>query len=246
MATRWFYSRGPITDMKYGNCAVFAFKGGELPKGWPEVQPTNKPSGNIINDPDGTLLGRQNIKWGYKEIDNSEVGMGLDPYFYPRSGAATWSKLLNKALAMIVNSLGYLDYTLLQTPYKYIGHCDVGGGTGILQYKSGTTCYTKIDENQANPDLLMASNEMIGFVAFDRLSRPIVDLNIKMILAQNPNIWAIAGNEVGIGRLIRTKDPDILRFLISSPNADAEALSGIVDILVMIGLRLATIQALLI
>ena len=117
------YSRGPITDIKYGNCAVFAFKGGELPKGWPEVQPTNKPSGNIINDPDGTLLGRQNIKWGYKENDNSEVGMGLDPYFYPRSGAATWSKLLNKALAMIVNSLGYLDYTLLQTPYKYIGHC---------------------------------------------------------------------------------------------------------------------------
>jgi hypothetical protein len=225
------YSRGPITDMKYGNCAVFAFKGGELPKGWPEVQPTNKPSGNIINDPDGTLLGRQNIKWGYKENDESEVGMGLDPYFYPRSGAATWSKLLNKALAMIVNSLGYLDYTLLQTPYNYIGHCDVGIGTGILQYKSGTTCYTKIDENQANPDLLMASNEMIGFVAFDRLSRPIVDLNIKMILAQNPNIWAIAGNEVGIGRLIRTKDPDILRFLISSPNIDTEALSGIVDIL---------------
>ena len=50
----------------------------------------------------------------YKENDNSEVGMGLDPYFYPRSGAATWSKLLNKALAMIVNSLGYLDYTLSQ------------------------------------------------------------------------------------------------------------------------------------
>ena len=59
--------------------------------------------------------------------------MGLDPYFYPRAGQANWPKLLNRALAMIVNSIGYLDYDEMKTPYKYIGHCDVGGGTGILQ-----------------------------------------------------------------------------------------------------------------
>ena len=223
------YSRGPITDIKYGNCAVFAFKGGECPEGWPEVQPTNK---SVGKEPlEGNLLGRQNIKWGYKENEEGNIGMGLDPAFYPRSGAARWSTLLNKALAMIIDSLGYLDYTQMRTPYNYIGHCDVGSGVGNLVYRSGTTCYTKIDNQQVNPDLLMASNELIGYVAFDRLTRPIVDLNIKMILAQNPNIWAIAGNETGIARLIRTKNPDILKFLVSSPNADTEALLGIVNIL---------------
>ncbi len=225
------YSKGPITDIKYGNCVVFAFKGGELPLNWPEVQPTNKPKQDISNDPDGTLLGRQNIKWGYKENQAGDIGMGLDPFFYPRAGQANWPKLLNRALAMIVNSIGYLDYDEVRTPYKYIGHCDVGTGTGILKYKAGNTCYTRIDDNQPNPDLLAASNENISYVAFDRLTRPIVELNIKLILAQNPNIWAIAGNEVGISRLIRTKNPDILKFLISSPHADTEALMGIIDIL---------------
>lgn len=225
------YALGPITDIRYGNCVVFAFKGPELPKNWPEVQPTNKPQGDITKVPDGTLLGRQNIKWGYKENQVGDIGMGLDPFFYPRAGQANWPKLLNKALAMIVNSIGYLDYDEMRTPYKYVGHCDVGGGTGILRYKPGTTCYTRIDDNQPNPDLLAASNENISYVAFDRLTRPIVELNIKLILAQNPNIWAIAGNEVGISRLIRTKNPDILNFLISSPHADTEALRGIIDIL---------------
>ena len=36
-------AEGPITDIKYGNCVVFAFKGAELPQNWPEVQPTNRP-----------------------------------------------------------------------------------------------------------------------------------------------------------------------------------------------------------
>ncbi len=225
------YAEGPITDIKYGNCVVFAFKGAELPQNWPEVQPTNRPRNDISQDPDGTLLGRQNIKWGYKENVEGNIGMGLDPYFYPRAGQANWPKLLNRALAMIVNSIGYLDYDEMRTPYNYIGHCDVGSGTGILKYTSGTTCYTRIDDNQPNPDLLAASNENISYVAFDRLTRPIVESNIKLILAQNPNIWAIAGNEVGISRLIRTKNPDILNFLISSPHADTEALMGIIDIL---------------
>lgn len=225
------YSRGPLSDILYGNCVVFAFKGEGVPEGWPQQQPTNKPSGNIEQDPDGTLLGRQNIKWGYKENQEGNVGMGLDPAFYPRMGRANWTNLLNKALAMIVNSIGYLDYDQLRTPYDYKGHCDVGSGVGNLVYRQGTTCYTRIEENQINPDLIMAGDETIGYVAFDRLTRPIVDLNIKMILAQNPNIWAIAGNEVGIARLIRTKNQDILKFLVSSPDADTEALNGIVEIL---------------
>ena len=231
------YSHGPISDIKFGNCVVFAFKGAELPPNWPEVQPNNTRV-NIDTDADGILLGRQNIKWGYKENSEEEgvysegdIGMGLDPAFYPRSGGASWPNLLNRALAIIVDSIGYLNYDSLRTPYKYIGHCDVGSGMGILTYDEGTTCYTKIDERQVNPNLIMASNENMGFVTFDRLTRPIVELNIKMILAQNPNIWAIDGNEVGIARLIRTKNPDILRFLIASPDADTEALSSIIDLL---------------
>ena len=225
------YSLGPISDILYGNCVVFAFKGSQLPDGWPLIQPTTRPSGKIDGDPEGTLLGRQNIKWGYKENKEGVIGMGLDPAFYPRTGGQRWAKLLNKALAMIVDSLGYLNYTQLRTPYNYEGHCDVGSGVGNLVYRQGTTCYTKIENQQINPDLIMAGNETIGYVAFDRLTRPIVDLNIKMILAQNPNIWAIAGNEVGIARLIRTKNPDILKFLVSSPNADSQALEEIVNIL---------------
>jgi len=225
------YSRGPLSDILYGNCVVFAFKGSSLPEGWPLVQPTKKPSNNIDDDPDGTLLGRQNIKWGYKENEEGNIGMGLDPAFYPRAGRQRWSSLLNRALAMIVDSLGYLDYTQMRTPYNYVGHCDVGSGVGNLVYREGTTCYTKIDNQQVNPDLIMAGNETIGYVAFDRLTRPIVDLNIKMILAQNPNIWAIAGNETGIARLIRTKNPDILKFLVASPNADTQALIEILNVL---------------
>jgi hypothetical protein len=224
------YSRGPLSDILYGNCVVFAFKGG-LPEGWPQQQPENSPSGNIDSDPDGTLLGRQNIKWGYKENQEGNLGMGLDPAFYPRAGRQRWSGLLNKALAMIVDSLGYLDYDQLRTPYNYRGHCDVGSGVGNLVYRQGTTCYTRIEGAQINPDLIMASNETIGFVAFDRLTRPIVDTNIKLILAQNPNIWAIAGNEVGIARLIKTRNIDILRFLVASPDADEVALNAMIPVL---------------
>lgn len=224
------YSRGPLSDILYGNCVVFAFKGG-LPEGWPQQQPENSPSGNIDDDPDGTLLGRQNIKWGYKENKEGNLGMGLDPAFYPRAGRQRWSNLLNRALAMIVDSLGYLDYDQLRTPYNYKGHCDVGSGVGNLVYRQGTTCYTRIEGAQINPDLIMASNETIGFVAFDRLTRPIVDTNIKLILAQNPNIWAIAGNEVGIARLIKTRNIDILKFLVASPDADEVALNAMIPVL---------------
>ena len=132
---------------------------------------------------------------------------------------------------MIVDSLGYLDYDQLRTPYNYRGHCDVGSGVGNLVYRQGTTCYTRIEGAQINPDLIMASNETIGFVAFDRLTRPIVDTNIKLILAQNPNIWAIAGNEVGIARLIKTRNIDILRFLVASPDADEVALNAMIPVL---------------
>ena len=84
-----------------------------------------------------------------------DIGMGLDPAFYPRSGGASWPNLLNRALAIIVDSIGYLNYDSLRTPYKYIGHCDVGSGMGILTYDEGTTCYTKIDERLVNPNLIM-------------------------------------------------------------------------------------------
>ena len=227
----WKYAQGPISDIKFGNCVVFAFKGDKLPEGWPYKQPTNREFQKIENVDDGALLGRQNIKWGYKENKKGDIGMGLDPAFYPRSGNQAWTKLLNRALAMIIASQGYFNYDLVQTPYYYIGHCDVGSGTGTLYYKAGNTCFTKMEGQQVNPDLIAAGNEMINYVAFDRLTRPIIEDNIKMILAQNPNIWAIAGNETGIGRLIKTKNLEIIRFLVASPDADAEALSAIIDLI---------------
>ena len=225
----WTYAKGPMTDVLYGNCVVFAFEGGKLPHGWPQIQPTNRTSSEAKNTPGGGILGRQNIKWGYKENVVGDIGMGLDPTLYPRGGAV--DKLLTKTLATILSTTSYFNYNQMRTPYYYDGHCDVGSGTGNLTYSRGNGCITDIKAPKVNPDVIMASNENIGYVAFERLTRPIIDKNVKMILAQNPNIWAIAGNETGIGRLIRTKDLDIVRFLVASETADPHALLGIVNII---------------
>ena len=225
----WTYAKGPMTDVLYGNCVVFAFEGGNLPDGWPQIQPTNRTSSQAKNIPGGGILGRQNIKWGYKENVEGDIGMGLDPTLYPRGGAV--DKLLTKALATILSTTPYFNYNQMRTPYYYDGHCDVGSGTGNLTYSRGNGCITDIKAPKVNPDVIMASNENIGYVAFERLTRPIIDNNVKMILSQNPNIWAIAGNETGIGRLIRTKDLNIIRFLVASETADPHALLGIVNII---------------
>ena len=219
--TSQMYAKGPVTDIEYGNCVVFAFKGDKLPEGWPEKQPTK--SSDI-------LLGRQNIKWGFKESKEGDLGMGIDPGFYPY-GSGGWKDLLNRALAMIVDSLGYLNYDKLYTPYYYYGHCDVGSGTGNLTYSKGNRCITKIDNQMIDPNIYLAGNELINYQGLDRLSRPLIDKQIKMILAQNPNIWAISGNETAIGRLIATKDIDIIKFLVLAPEADAEALAAITQIM---------------
>ena len=225
----WTYAKGPMTDVLYGNCVVFAFEGGKLPEGWPQIQPTNRTSSAAKTTPGGGILGRQNIKWGYKENVNGDIGIGLDPTLYPRGGAI--DKLLTKALATILSTTQYFNYKQMRTPYYYDGHCDVGSGTGNLTYSPGNGCLTDIKAPKVNPDIIMASNENIGYVAFERLTRPIIGNNVKMILSQNPNIWAIAGNETGIGRLIRTKDLNIIRFLVASETADPHALLGIVNII---------------
>jgi len=215
----WTYAKGPMTDVLYGNCVVFAFEGPSLPKGWPQIQPMR-----------GVILGRQNIKWGYKGNKEGDIGMGLDPYLYPRD-TGDIGKLITKAVATIVSTTPYFNYKQTVTPYYYDGHCDVGGGTGILTYSPRNGCITNIKAPKVNPDVIMAGNENIGYVAFERLTRPIIDKKVKMILAQNPNIWAIAGNETGIGRLIRTKDLEIIRFLVASETAHPDALLGIIDII---------------
>ena len=48
--------------LNQGIKSVVTMTENSLPENWPLVQPTNKPSNNIDDDPDGTLLGRQNIK----------------------------------------------------------------------------------------------------------------------------------------------------------------------------------------
>ncbi len=214
----WNYAQGPMSDVLYGNCVVFAFAGSTLPKGWPQIQPAGRE----------ILLGRQNLKWGYKENKEGDIGIGLDPRVYGGTGAGP---LLTKALASIVATTPYFDYKSMRTPYFYQGHCDVGSGTGHLTYSTGNGCITNIKAPKVNPEVIVAGNENIGYVAFERLTRPIIDKQVKMILAQNPNIWAIAGNEAGIGRLIRTKDLEIIRFLVMSETTHPEALLGIIDII---------------
>ena len=212
------YSQGGISDTLYGNCIAFAFSTPTVNEKWPEKQPSNN-----------VLLGRQNLKWGFKEGKEGDIGIGLDPMFYPRGGS--WTKLLNKALALIIDSHGYLDYKTMRTPYKYEGHCDVGGGIGILTYTAGTTCYTNVKQDVVNPDLLVAANRLINSHQFERLTRPLASLDVKMLLAQNPNIWALPNREVGITRLIRLKNLEIIKFLVRSETADPSALLGILELL---------------
>lgn len=214
------YSQGGISDIRYGNCIAFAFEGGSVNEGWPEKQPDSK-----------ILLGRQNLKWGFKDDKKGDLGIGLDPMFYPRAGGSRWAKLLNKALALIIDSHGYLDFKSLKTPYSYIGHCDVGSGTGILNYRSGTTCYTNVKQDVVNPDLLVAANTLINSHQFERLTRPLASMEVKMLLAQNPNIWALPNREVGIGRLLRLKNLEMIKFLVRHETADPQALLGITELI---------------
>ena len=214
------YSQGGISDTKYGNCIAFAFDASTVNEEWPEKQPKKD-----------IILGRQNLKWGYKENKEGVIGIGLDPMFYPRAGGSRWAKLLNRALALIIDSHGYLDYTSLKTPYRYEGHCDVGSGIGLLTYTAGTTCYTNIKQDVVDPNLLVAANRLINSHQFERLSRPLSSLDVKMLLAQNPNIWALPNREVGIGRLIRLKNLELTKFLVQHETADPSALLGILEIL---------------
>jgi len=224
------YPQGPVSDVWFGNLIVYIFKGDRVCHGWPYAQSIGSGWQNKIDSaPDGTLLSRQNVKWGYKDSKVGVIGGGIDPGHYPSNGRKGYQANSNRGIAMILAEHGLFNYTSLDTPYYYKGHCDVGSGTGKLKYTSGTSCFTKIDQMNFNPDLIVAESPNISYFDFNRLTKPATDRKVKLLLAKNHTIWAISENDKGINRLLQTNDKDIISLMIASPIATEYAMNYVLD-----------------
>jgi hypothetical protein len=224
------YPQGPVSDIRYGNLIVYLFKGDRPSDGWPYKQSVGSGWANKVDAADdGTLLSRQNVKWGFKENKKDVVGAGIDPAHYPSNGRKGYQANSNRAIAMVLADSGLFNYGKLVTPYEYVGHCDVGRGTGILTYTSGTSCFTKIDQMNFNPDLIVAEDPHISYYDFNRLTKPATDRKIKLLLAKNHTIWAIPENDKGISRLLASNDKDIISLMMASPIATKEAMNVVLD-----------------
>ena len=105
----------------------------------------------------------------------------------------------------------------------------MGSGTGNLTYTSSTSCFTKIDQMNFNPDLIVAENPNISYYYFNRLTKPATDRKVKLLLAKNHTIWAIPENDKGINRLLQTHDKDIVSLMMASPIASVEAMNYVLD-----------------
>jgi len=224
------YPQGPVSDTWFGNLIVYIFKGDRTCEGWPYKQSVGSGWQNKIDSaPVGTLLSRQNVKWGFKDGVKGDVGGGIDPGHYPSNGRKGYQANSNRAIAMILAEKGLFNYTKLRTPYYYKGHCDVGSGTGNLTYTSGTSCFTKIDQMNFNPDLIVAENPNISYFDFNRLTKPATDRKVKLLLAKNHTIWAIPENSKGINRLLQTNDKEIISLMMASPIASEYAMNYVLD-----------------
>ena len=107
---------------------------------------------------------------------------------------------------MILAEAGLFNYTQLRTPYYYKGHCDVGSGTGNLNYTSSTSCFTKIDQMNFNPDLIVAENPNISYYDFNRLMMMMI---ITWIMEGAPHLmqtimtlWQVGMMVLVIGMII--------------------------------------------
>ena len=224
------YPQGPVSDVWFGNLIVYLFKGDRPCEGWPYKQTTGSGWQNKVDSaPVGTLLSRTNVKWGFKENVKGDVGGGIDPGHYPSNGRKGYQANSNRAIAMILAEAGLFNYTQLRTPYYYKGHCDVGSGTGNLTYTSSTSCFTKIDQMNFNPDLIVAENPNISYYDFNRLTKPATDRKVKLLLAKNHTIWAIPENDKGINRLLQTNDKEIISLMMASPIASKYAMNYVLD-----------------
>ncbi len=228
------YPQGPVSDVWFGNLIVYIFKGDRPCEGWPYKQSVGSGWQNKVDAaPVGTLLSRTNVKWGYKENKSPDnggsIGGGIDPGHYPSNGRKGYQANSNRAVAMILAEAGLFNYTTMRTPYYYKGHCDVGSGTGNLTYSSSTSCFTRIDQMNFNPDLIVAENPNISYYDFNRLTKPATDRKVKLLLAKNHTIWAIPENDKGINRLLQTNDKDIISLMMASPIASVEAMNYVLD-----------------
>ncbi len=211
------YSRGPFSDIRYGNCIVYIFESETINEGWP-----------ILFD-EATLKGRTLLRWGLKNNKEGQFGVGVERRVYPSN--KKWGIPMATAIGMILQEKGLLDYKKCITPYNYGGWSDTMGNSGVKISYSGLKMEgKKIDLQQLvfGPELNLAGSPTISYSDLHRLSRASMDIRIKRELAQNPSIWQFP--EV-IGRLVRLKDETIIRQLVYHSIANGVALDSIAKML---------------
>ena len=134
------------------------------------------------------------------------VGGGIDPGHYPSNGRKGYQANSNRAIAMILAEAGLFNYTQLRTPYYYKGHCDVGPGTGNLTYTSSTSCFTKIDQMNFNPDLIVVDLMMPEMDGIEALKEIRAKYSTKVIVvssvAQMGSSRAAEVNQLGADAII--------------------------------------------
>ena len=211
------YSRGPFSDIRYGNCVVYIFESETINEGWPILFDNKK------------LKGRTLLRWGLKDNKEGQFGVGVERRVYPSN--KKWGIPMATAIGMILQEKELLDYKTCRNPYKYGGWSDTMGNSSVKITYAGLRMEGKTIDLQKlvfAPELNLAGSPTISYSDLHRLSRASMDIRIKRELSQNPSIWQFP--EV-VGRLIRLKDEIIIRQLTYQSIANGGALDSIAKIL---------------
>ena len=221
------YPNGPFHDVELGNPVTYVLTSDKLNEGWPTTY-------------DQTLKGRNLMKWGYKDSDRTNYGIGFEPTTYP--SGRDWGIPMATALGMILTERGHMGYSKCTTPYIYQGWSDLMGSTNRNIIFTGINLYGRninLDEAQFAPEMAMAQSPMAVYSQINRLTRMSVDMRIKRAVAQNPNIWMY---DIALTRLIRSKDNDIYKQLIGCPIAIPDALLEMGKVLEEVGEQAYTLD----
>ena len=208
------YSNGPFSDVKWGNCIAYIFKGGSTSEGWPHLYKKSE------------LLGRTLLRWGLKDREEGNYGIGIERKVYPQTDVG-WEFPMVTAIGMIVKDAGYMNYKRCITPYAYKGWSDTSPGGNKKITFEGLYLYGReisLEEALYGPEIAISGSPLISYSDLHRLSRHSVDLRIKRNLSQNPSIWQFP--EV-VGRLMRCEDEPIMRMLAGQVIAHPAALHQI-------------------
>ena len=205
------YKNGPFSDVMWGNCIAYVFTADGVPEGWPDVF-------------DNTLRSRTLLRWGDADNQEGNHKVGIEARMYP--AGPEWSEAIATAIVMILHDAGLFDYKRLTTPYIYRGWGDTqGAGNCHLNYRGHGFAFEgrtiKVEDSGIAIEMALASSPAISYSDMMRLSRMRTDVRVKRELAQNPSLFMTLE---ALGRLVRSKDLEITKFIASSPLVPPELL----------------------